>query len=619
MQQAKPSTLSFLKRHVPSDERIVNRLFVSAFLASNKLKVSRSSFLLNYVVSNNDDEYEILQNVLQHLSVEYGKRIKIETLVKLFEYVVSPADRIVTGAVYTPHKVRAAILQKCLGDKDSEMLQRMRVADISCGCGGFLMDAALWIHNKTGRTFAEIYQDNIYGIDVQAYAIERTKILLSLLALSEGEDSDFEFNLLCRDTLDFVCQNWNGIYSGFDVIVGNPPYVCSRNLPEETRSKLKYYEVCNSGHPDLYIPFFQIATEMLADRGRLGLITMNTFLKSINGRALRTYFSQHRFAISIVDFRGYQIFDSRNTYTCLFYLDKTEGMDSIHYAVDSQGILSDTPQYETISYDILDDIKGWGLNSIEETIAIESTGIQIKDYCSSRHGIATLSNSTYIFKPVGEDATYFILESEGKRYPIEKEICRDIINPNKLNTVEQMSSIIEKIIFPYIIENGKASIIDIDNMCRNYPRTLEYFIAKKHILLSRDKENTSSYPQWYAFGRTQSLVLPKYKLFFPKYANRQIKCIISDDPKLTLYNGLAFVNSEIRKLKILKIIIESEMFWHYIQKNGKPYASGYYSLTGVDIKHFGIPFLSIEEEDELLSMTDKSEIDNRLKMYYNIE
>lgn len=619
MQQAKFSTLSFLKRHVPSDERIVNRLFVSAFLKSNGLKVKRSSFLLNYVISEKDDEYEILQNVLQHLSAEYGKKVSIETLVKLFEYVVSPADRIITGAVYTPQKVRLTILQNCLGDKDSETLQKLRVADISCGCGGFLMDVALWIHNKTQKSFSEIFQENIYGIDIQMYSIERTKILLSLLALSEGEDSDFNFNLLCRDTLDYINDDWNVLYTGFDVIVGNPPYVCSRNLPNGTHEKLINYEVCRSGHPDLYIPFFQIATEMLADNGRLGYITMNTFLRSVNGRALRKYFSQHRFAISIVDFRGYQVFDSRNTYTCLFYLDKTEGIDSIRYAVDEQGNLPVVPQYDAIPYDMLDDIKGWALNDLNKTIAIESTGIQIKDYCPSRHGIATLSNETYIFKPTGEDDAFYYLESDGKRFPIEKRICRDVVNPNKLNSGVQKESILEKLIFPYIVKDGKASVISQDDMCHHYPHALKYLKEKKSVLLSRDKGNTSSYPQWYAFGRTQSLVLPKYKLFFPKFANGPFKCLISDDSELMLYNGLAFVNSDLRKLQILKVIIESDLFWHYIQKNGKPYASGYYSLSGVDIKHFGIPLFSVEEEDELLSITRKSEIDKKLSGYYDIK
>ena len=83
-----------------------------------------------------------------------------------------------------------------------------------------------------------------------------------------------------------------------------------------------------------------------------------------------------------------------------------------------------------------------------------------------------------------------------------------------------------------------------------------------------------------------------------------------------LYNGLAFVNTDKRILRIIKALIESELFWSYIQTNAKPYASGYYSLSGVDIKHFGIPRFSIEEEEELLSINDKLEIEKWLRKRY---
>ncbi len=188
--------LSFLRRHVPSDERTVNRLFVSAFIGSNGLEGPQSRFLTGYVIQQEDDDYGLLQEVEKRIDSEYGEKISLETLVKLFEFVISPADRVVTGAVYTPERIREIILLRCLGDKDVEELRRLRIADISCGCGGFLMDAARYIHCQTGKSYAAIYRENIYGIDVQEYSVERTKILLSLLALSEGADADFEFNLL---------------------------------------------------------------------------------------------------------------------------------------------------------------------------------------------------------------------------------------------------------------------------------------------------------------------------------------------------------------------------------------------------------------------------------------
>ena len=611
-------TLSFIKRNAPTDERTVNRLFVSAFLKSNQLTKPGSAFLLKYFIYEEDADYGLFQKVYDKLKAEYGDKIPIEVLVKLFEYVVSPADRIVTGAVYTPKSVRGTILQRVLDDKSEVEMSRIRIADISCGCGGFLMDAARWIHEKTGKTYYDIYKDNIWGIDIQDYSIERTKILLSLLALSEGEEAYFKFNLLNRDTLDFECSDWDNHYSGFDIIVGNPPYVCSRNLSDETHEKLKKYDVCSSGHPDLYIPFFKIAIEMLNNEGRLGYITMNTFLRSVNGRAIRKYFSRNRYAISIVDFRGYQVFESKNTYTCLFYLNKRHDSKSINYAVDNQGVLFDVVNYTSIPYEDLDDIKGWSLNKYQSTTAIEAIGTQIKDYCDSRHGIATLSNVTYIFNPTAKDDNYYYLESGGICYPIEKEICRDIVNPNKLNSINKFDLLVEKVIFPYRIENERAIIYETEEMEQHFPNAFAYLKANKELLLKRDKGKARNYSHWYAFGRTQSLVLPRYKLFFPKFANRPLRCVICDDSSLLLYNGLAFVNEEERILKILKTIIESELFWDYIKTNGKPYASGYYSLSGVDIKHFGIPKFSKEEENEMLEINDRDKIERWLRIRYGV-
>lgn len=610
--------LSYLRRHVPSDERTVNRLFVSAFIGGNGLETPHSRFMSGFVIRQEDTDYELLQEVEKRIVSEFGEKISLETLVKLFEFVISPADRVVTGAVYTPKRIREKILHRCLGDKEILELQSLRVADISCGCGGFLMDAARYLHCHTGRSYADIFRENIYGIDVQEYSVERTKILLSLLALFEGEDTDFEFNLLCRDTLDFTNEDWNNQYAGFNVIVGNPPYVCSRNLSEETHSKLKNYEVCGSGHPDLYIPFFQIAIEMLNETGRLGYITMNTFLRSVNGRALRKYFRRNKCSLSIVDFRGYQVFESKNTYTCLFFNDKADRDAVINYTVDEHGLLADTLFVTRVHYDVLDDDKGWALNDIEVTNAIESTGIQIKDYCPSRHGIATLSNDTYIFKPVREDDSYFYLEDGDRLFPIEKGICRDVINPNKFNTIDELGNCYEKLIFPYQIEDGHASVISPNRIAQDFPRTLRYLEAKKNVLMERDKGNTRSYPQWYAFGRTQSLIMPRYKLFFPKFANKPINCAIVDDPELMLYNGLAFINAGIRKLEILKRVIESDLFWRYVVANAKPYASGYYSLSGVDIKHFGIPEFTTDEEDELLALENKDDIERWLHRKYGV-
>lgn len=604
------NVFGFLK-HISTEVSYINNLFVSAFIKINKLIISNTSNLLKY--TNVDSQ--ILDAFLKYFSIT--DKVDLEQLVRLFEFVVSPSDRIINGAIYTPKAIRNTIIAQCLDKVSIERLNNIRVCDIACGCGGFLMDVAEYIHIKTQKSFKDIYKDNIYGIDIQDYSVERTKILLSLLALTHGEDDKFVFNIIQADTLDFRSEEWDPMYSSFDVIVGNPPYVCSRNVNNQTKEKMLQYEVSHSGHPDLYIPFFQIAYEMLKNGGIMGYITMNTFIHSVNGRRLREFFSSQNIDISIVDFRGHQIFKKKSTYTCLFFLNKGIYANGIRYLTSENGSIERPFKFSHILYTSLDNHKGWNLNDNCLTERIESVGIPIGKYCQYRHGIATLSNKTYIFKPSYEDPEYYYIEDEGVRYPIEKEICRNIVNSNKLNSIVDFKTIIEKVIYPYYQNKaGKISIIDEKVMQMQYPFAYAYLLSKKDVLLKRDKGKTEKYPTWYAYGRTQSLQMPRYKLFFPKFANNPIKCILYDDTNLLLYNGIAFVSEKKEKLEIIQKIIESKVFWEYIIKNAKPYSSNYYSLSGVDIKNFGIPNLTDEEKQYLCSLKGKEDIDKWLKKFY---
>ena len=420
----------FLKRNLTQDPLLINRIFVSLYIIYNKVS-TYNNIIGRYIINDDDKDKELLGQVLNFLEKQGINKIDLEDMIKLFEFVISPSDRVVTGAIYTPNKIRKRILENCLGNQKD--LSSVRVADIACGCGGFLMDVAKYIHKKTGKSYHHIYQENIFGIDIQSYSIERCKILLNLLAISEGECSDFKFNLLNTDTLDFHLEGWNPVFGRFDVIVGNPPYVCGRNMEDGTKEKTKMYDVCNSGSTDLYIPFFQIAVEMLKENGMMGYITMNTFLKSLNARELRSFFMNSGFDIQIIDFRGHQIFQGKSTYTCLFFLRKTQ-TGTLHYYCDENAELKKHVNFSTIRYSMLDADKGWNLNEHETSNIIETVGVSLAKYCQSRHGIATLSNKTYIFRPIREDENFYYLEKDDNVYQIERDICKDIVNSNKLNS-----------------------------------------------------------------------------------------------------------------------------------------------------------------------------------------
>lgn len=95
-----------------------------------------------------------------------------------------------------------------------------------------------------------------------------------MLAIEYGEDEEkFDFNLYNADSLKFDWHKENSqieASNGFDIMLGNPPYVCSRNMDEKTKTLMSKWNTCATGHPDLYIPFFQIGFELLRPKGILG-------------------------------------------------------------------------------------------------------------------------------------------------------------------------------------------------------------------------------------------------------------------------------------------------------------------------------------------------------------
>lgn len=595
----------------------VDRLIVSTYVVANHLIVHANELLKSYVITPNEKyEFEKLKQFFDIVKSELGK-FDLEDLVEVFEFVISPSDRIINGAIYTPISIREYIVKQVFDAKGAD-IDNAKIADISCGCGGFLLTVAQELKKRTQYNYAQIYRNQIFGIDIQDYSITRTKLLLSLLAFSEGEDDDvFYFNLHKGDTLTF---NWLEIYNdylGFDIIVGNPPYVCSRNLSDDMKQNLKAWSVCRAGNPDLYIPFFQIAIESLSENGILGYITMNTFFKSLNGRALREYFKERALDISIVDFGTHQIFKSRSTYTCICFIKNKLSEYVKYYPSIYKELPEDHILFQEVKYSQLDSIKGWNLNDNAIIQKIEATGVPLGVRYKTRHGIATLKNSIYIFKPTSENDQYFYTEVDGIQYPIERDICRNIINSNKLNGTVKIKDIVEKVIFPYI-DNGQPKSFSEDFFRKNYPMAYKYLKKFKSILDERDKGN-GKYENWFCFGRTQSLEKMKYKLFFPKISNKAPSCIIHSGEDMLFYNGQAVIGGSKKDLFLIKKIMESRLFWYYIKTSSKPYSSNYYSLNGNYIKNFGIYEFSQEEIEYIIKETDIVLLNNFIENKYGIQ
>ena len=84
------------------------------------------------------------------------------------------------------------------------------------------------------------------------------------------------------------------------------------------------------------------------------------------------------------------------------------------------------------------------------------------------------------------------------------------------------------------------------------------------------------------------------------------------------YDGYAIFANDTRELEITKRLLSSNIFWYYITKTSKPYSGGFFSLEKRYIRHFGMPELTEEQEEELLSFVNQDEINKWVEGIYGI-
>lgn len=624
--------LKYLKEY-SYQEQDINRLLVSSFLLINNIAEVNNKFIKTFLIDNESDkEYEQLLKFVTFFDIDFD----IELLLELFEFVISPEDKEVNGAVFTPSYIREYIVSNVFNDfiRQEIEINDLRFGDIACGCGGFFKTIAEEYRNRLNKSYFDIYNENIYGLDIQNYSIVRTSILLCLHAIINGEDrSEFHFNLYNGDALDF---DWNQIddlqaNGGFDSIVGNPPYVGSSNLDNHTKSLMKKWSVSSTGKLDLYIPFFQVGLNWLNDNGILSFITVNNFYRSLNGRALRDFFSENSYTFKLIDFGSEQVFKSRLTYTCICQIKKNRG-NLLYTNTTPQNInsLVET-DFIVFDYNQLNNIDGWQLEDAKTKLnlhKLENAGYKLGDLFNIRNGFATLRNNIYLFTPVEEDDEFYYFEKNKERFQVEKGICRDAIKPNILKDEADLNRLMEKIIFPYnIIEQmnddlfeGQITrfvrIIPEEIFQRDFPNAYNYLYSEKEELSKRDK-GEREYDTWYAYGRNQALNILGLKLLFP-YISDKPYFVFTDDRELLFYNGYALVSDSEEDLMFVRKILKTDIFWYYIKRTSKPYANNYFALAKNYIKNFSIPLFSASDKRHFLGLRSKSAINKFLLKKYNI-
>ncbi|WP_297889707.1 Eco57I restriction-modification methylase domain-containing protein [Sulfurihydrogenibium sp.] len=204
---------------------------------------------------------------------------------------------------------------------------------------------------------------------------------------------------------DWFDPQWMfGLNDGFDIVIGNPPYVRQERIKDlKPILKTKGYKTF-TGTADLYVYFFEKGYNLLKEKGVLSYIVSNKWIRAKYGEKLRKFLKENTTLIKLVDFGGYRVF-AQTVDTCivLFRKQKPPKDWTLYYAV----VPSDTKKpieyinqnWKSILQNKLSD-KAWTLGN-ENVLAlkekIEQIGKPLKDWDVKIYfGIKTGFNDAFI-------------------------------------------------------------------------------------------------------------------------------------------------------------------------------------------------------------------------------
>ena len=240
-----------------------------------------------------------------------------------------------------------------------------------------------------------------------------------------------------NDTSSFFDPEWMfGVADGFDIVIGNPPYIQLQNNGGELA---KLYEGCGystfARTGDIYCLFYERGWQLLKKGGHLCYITSNKWMRAGYGEKTRDFFANKTNPLLLIDFAGVKIFESATVDTNILLFSRSNNQHKTTCAItnkqnkDSVKNLSDFVQQQDIICDFSTSDSWVILSPIEQSIKrkIEAVGTPLKDWdINIYRGVLTGCNEAFIISTVKRNEILANCQTEEERKRTD-ELIRPIL------------------------------------------------------------------------------------------------------------------------------------------------------------------------------------------------